>query len=602
MTTPKSPEEIEAYIASLPPDAILTRECKHATYSVHRDGELRDMLSIKEWITLTDGTRWPRMRFVENYKRPYWLTKDFLRTHPDKIQFEDLARVDMHRIEQVKLRRDVCFRLGRGNPTNGLKQIARSPYVYGLDAGPEVFMKQNYLERYPGSFVPNNVTVIDAETDVNGMLHPTKQLPILWSLVSDDEIILYVNNGWAFDIPNYKEQVLAEYWSVIDEYINQIKKKLRNKKTGETPEFLDQIKKIPVSVEVLDTHFMITKGMVDRLHYTQPDLVTGWNVFFDANVIVNSIVEEGLDPADVLADPRVPYEFRTSYLREGPQTRMSASGREVRLEPQERWNVILNNASWRMQDAMQLYWQLRKAKGKESGGYGLEALSTRQLGVGKLKYPTEDTKVPPGTLHWHMDMQRQYKVRYGVYNIIDSLGVWIIDKKNNDLSSQISALAGSCDYSRFNSQPTINSIDMMFSIMKKRKKIICSTSDQMEDENDGLVTKKDGWIVTFPCHNVVDTGVYLFSDMPEVRSSIHMFGADADVETTYPTAEIIMNLSKETTVAEPCKIAGVGREAQRLASINITGGLVNSIEIMETICKTPTLDEWLDAFKQDMAA
>jgi hypothetical protein len=217
-------------------------------------------------------------------------------------------------------------------------------------------------------------------------------------------------------------------------------------------------------------------------------------VFFDAKCIETSILNAGYDPADVMADPRVSYEYRGALLREGPATKLTASGREMRLDPQERWNVILNTASWRMQDMMQLYWQLRKAKGKESGGYGLDAVLERQLGAGKLKYETEDTSVPSGTLHWHMDMQRNYKVRYGVYNIIDSLACWVLDKKNQDLSSQISSLAGPLDYSNFNSQPKINVTDMLFSTMKKLNKVICSTSDQMEDENDLKLSSNDGWI------------------------------------------------------------------------------------------------------------
>jgi hypothetical protein len=272
----------------------------------------------------------------------------------------------------------------------------------------------------------------------------------------------------------------------------------------------------------------------------------------------------------------------------------------MRLDPQERWDVSLSTSSFRIQDAMQTYWQLRKAKGKESGGYGLDAVLTRQLGVGKVKYDTDDSTVPSGTLPWHMDMQQNHKVRYGVYNIFDSLGLWVLDKKNSDLSSQISMLAGPADYSRFNSQPTINAIDMMFSVMKRRKKIICSTSDQMADDNDKLVMGKDGWIVTFPSHNVVDSGLFLFEDMPTVRSMLHVFNSDADVETTYPTAEIIQNLSKETTMNEPCKIKGVLKEVQRHAAINLTAPQENAIEIVETICKMPTLDQWAEQARKDL--
>lgn len=597
MSDLKSPQDIDAFLRTLPKERIVSRECKHATYSTSRDGNPNDMLTAKVYVTLDDGTRLPTLRCVEDYERPYWITKQHNRTHPDKIQFEDLDRVDRYKSTQINLRRDICFRLGKGNPTNGMRMIARSPYVYGTDPGPEVFLKNQYLNQYPDAFQPNRVTVIDAETDVLD----TWQRPILWSEVSDDEVVVYVSTFWANDISGYGDLLKEEYYGVLDEWVDQVKKKLSNKK-GEYPEFLDRIKHIPLRIVEEKYHEEITLAMVNNLHFTQPDIVTGWNVFFDAKVIFDSVEKGGYDPAEVLSDPRVPKEFRSVYLKEGPREKITSSGRKMNLDPQERWNIMLHTASWRMLDAMQTYWQLRKAKGKESGGYGLDAVLTRHLGVGKLKYKTEDTGIPSGTLHWHMEMQKKYKVRYGCYNIFDSLGVWVKDKKNQDLSSQISALAGPCDYSRFNSQPTINAIDMLFSVLKRDKKIICSTSDQMADELDAKLFDKSGWIVTFPSHIVVDSGLKLFKNLPDVRSTIHMFASDADVETTYPTAEIIQNISKETTVAEPCRIQGVGLETQRLASINITGGLVNSVEVVETICKAPKLDTWLEHAKANMGA
>lgn len=486
----QSPEEIDQIIRAAGKDAIVSRECKHATYSTHRDGQTSDMLTIKEYVTLKDGRRLPTLRFAKDYKRPYWVTKPHFRDHPDKIEFEEMSRLDMFRSTQIELRRDICFRLGHGNPSNPLKQLARSPYLYGLDPGSEVFMKQGYMERWPDSFLPNRVTVIDCETNV----FKEGFQPILWSEVSDDEIVLYYDRSWCIAHSNYEDAVREEYYNILDQWVGMIKKKLTNKNTGVYPSFLDDIYKLPLRFVESDSAFGITEACVNNLHYTQPDIVTGWNLFFDAKVIHDTCVYAGRDPTDVMSDPRVPYEYRGILLKEGQSVKRTSSGREMRLDPQERWNVVLNTASWKMQDAMQAYWQLRKAKGKESGGYSLEAILHRQLGCGKLSYDVEDSQVPPGTLHWHMDMQKNHKVRYGVYNIIDSLGVWVLDKKNNDLSSQISSLSGPCDYSRFNSQPTINAIDMLFSVMKKRNMIICSTSDQMEDELDSRVVGKDGWM------------------------------------------------------------------------------------------------------------
>lgn len=603
MTIPAltDPRAIDRYIQSLKKEEIVSRECKHATYVTHRE-EMQDMLVVKEYVTTTSGLRLPSLKLYPNFERPYWVTKPHLRDHPDKIQFEDLANLDMFKSSQCQLRRDICFRLGHGDPRHPLKQLARSRYVYGLDQGPEVFLKQMYMTKWPGAFETNHVAVIDAETDVNGLIDNKVQLPILWSHVDDCELVLYANRQWMFDEVNFFEEVMEEFKVVRTDWVDRLRKSLTSKKDKTYPAWVDKIELMPLRIEILDTHFDITRDMVTNLHRTQPDIVTGWNVFFDANVIDKSCIYAGRDTAEIVSDPRVPYEYQYQYLKEGPRKKKMSSGREMDLEPQERWNINLHAASWRMQDAMQTYWQLRKAKGKESGGYGLGAVLGRQLELGKVAYPTEDSSIPEGTLHWHMEMQRKYKVRYAVYNIFDSLGVWVLDKKNNDLSSQISSLAGATDYSHFNSQPKINSNDMLFSVLKKRRKVICSTSDQMKDENDHKILGKEGWIVTFPSHNVVSSGVFLFKDMPTIQSLINRYGADADVETTYPTAESIQNLSKETTVAEPCRIQGVSPEAQRKASINVTAGPVNSIEIMQKVCKAPTMDEWLAHIEKELTA
>lgn len=567
---------------------IVSRECKHATYSVGATGR-HDVLTVKEWVTYKDGTRLPTVRIVEDYKRPAWVTKEPYRTHPDKIQFESLNRLDRFTCRQMDLQRELYNRIRYGSPDWPVRRLARKPYIYGCDFGSEVYLKNQYMEQYPGAFKPNKVTVFDVETNVwdEGFK------PILWSEVNDDEIILYYNRSWTKDHPNYEEDVLAEYIATIPQYMDQIRKKLSNR-DGSYPDWIDRVQNLPVRFVPGEDDVDITQQCTAHLHLTQPDIVTGWNVFFDTNVIHETAMRGGILPETWMCDPRVPDEYKLAYIREGPSRKVTASGRDMMLAPQERWHVTLHSASFRIADSMQLYWQLRKAKGKENGGYGLDAVMTRQIGVGKVQLSVEDSDVPAGTIHWHMEMQRKYKVPYGVYSIFDSVGLKCMEYKNNDLSSQISSLAGALDYSQFNSQPKINAVDMHFYALKHRDRAIATTSDQMETELDQSVIERLGWIITFPSHQVRDIGLCLFEDMPDIRSTVYKFGADADVETTYPTAEIIMNLGKEQTEAEPCYIPGVKAESQRRQSINITGGRVNAIEILQEINGLASLDAWVE--------
>lgn len=81
---------------------------------------------------------------------------------------------------------------------------------------------------------------------------------------------------------------------------------------------------------------------------------------------------------------------------------------------------------------------------------------------------------------------------------------------------------------------------------------------------------------------------------------IYMYCSDADVETTYPTAEIINNLSKETTVSEPCTIEGIDEDELRLVTVNLTGGPVNAIEILQLTSQLKSIEDWVNLARNEL--
>ncbi len=105
--------------------------------------------------------------------------------------------------------------------------------------------------------------------------------------------------------------------------------------------------------------------------------------------------------------------------------------------------------------------------------------------------------------------------------------------------------------------------------------------------------------ITFPTHNVHTKGQCVLKHNRHIHSTIFLYNSDADVATTYPVAEIINNLSKETTVTEPCDVEGIDGDQLRLVAVNITGGRVNSLEMMQNVCGLPKLDTWLEMFDEE---
>lgn len=292
---------------------IVSRECKHATYSRDRTGqEFSDMLTVKEWITLDNGIRVPNIRLIKDYKRPYWVTKPPLRTHPEKVEFEDLKNVDMFKSTQIDLPKDICFRLGYGNPRNPVRMLARSPYLYGLDVGSEAFVKQSYFDRWPDGFTPNDVTVVDVET----CMFSDFQKPILWSRVTDDGVYLYVSKEYSKGIPNYEDHVRNEYHQAMGPWLDLIRDKLRDR-NGNVPWYVEHVAQLPLHIVTFDDHYEITENCIKDVHASHTDILTGWNVIYDMMSLVQSCQAVGKDPTDLLSDAKVPNAYRSAFIREG---------------------------------------------------------------------------------------------------------------------------------------------------------------------------------------------------------------------------------------------------------------------------------------------
>lgn len=71
-----------------------------------------------------------------------------------------------------------------------------------------------------------------------------------------------------------------------------------------------------------------------------------------------------------------------------------------------------------------------------------------------------------------------------------------------------------------------------------------------------------------------------------------------DIEGTYPTIEVVANISKETTVRELSRIEGLTEETQRAMGINLSGGHANALEICQTVMGLETPEKWLALYLQ----
>lgn len=216
------------------------------------------------------------------------------------------------------------------------------------------------------------------------------------------------------------------------------------------------------------------------------------------------------------------------------------------------------------------------------------------LNFGKLKFPETDHLTG---IEWHIEMQKNHKIRYGLYNIIDSIRLEQLDERTNDLARSITLYSKNSDFKNFNSNPKRLCDDMHFWYLKRPDPcVIGSSSDQMIHDLDQYVVGHDGWIVTLPSYMAGPNGIKCVKEFPDYRSLIWTHVADLDIVSTYPNVSQILNIARETVVMEFSALWGISEHHRREVGVNLTGARTNALEIAQKIFKAPKLDTLLEAY------
>lgn len=466
-------------------------ECKHVNYVKAVDGSNDDLLVIKEQIHYPDGTTKPNVRFIENFKRDFWITKEGFRTHIDKLEWEEVNRLQKFSSTQAGLTRSVARALGNPGLKGSLRTLARNPYLYGTDISTPVLAKRKYLDNFPECRSFNQVAVLDIETDVNEGTGD----PISISLTFKDRAFIVATKQFIQTVPNPVEKTQE----LFERYLGKYKKE-RN---------------IQLEAMVVDGPAEAIIETFKRAHEWMPDFIAIWNINYDLPIIISTLEKYGVDPAEVFSHPALPPKYRYAKYLEGASGRLTASGKYMPLHPADRWHTMDCPASFYFIDAMCVYKRVRIAQGNEAS-YSLDYILGKDLELGKLSFTETDNLTG---LEWHRTMQKHYKIEYLVYNLFDCIGVELLDERNKDLASTISVLCSHSEYSRFPSQPRLTVDDLHFYCLENGL-VAASTSDQMEDDNDEHVLEMTDWIVTLATHLVDDNGLKVINEMPDVSTNL----------------------------------------------------------------------------------
>lgn len=458
----------ETDLTKIPKDQIKGFECVFATYCQnHMLGS--DALVVKENVHLKDGRTIPRVRIIRDKKWPFWVTRKGFRNHESQKEYETFDKLQRFDSTRINLPKAVTNALGIYSASGTMKELSRSPYLYGTDISPVSLIKDLYRRKFPDCRTQSHrVAALDIETDVKW---GTEEI-IMNNITMKGKSYTAITKKFVDNYPNFIEECHKRADKLLEGEL---------KRDG-----------IDWQIEIVDSPADCVIKVIEKAHEWKPDFISIWNMKFDIPKMQEALERENIDPADVFSDPSVPPQFRWFQFKIGKPTRTKQDGSKMSLHHADLWHVCTTPASFYFIDSMCLYKRIRTARGN-AASYSLNyTLIANDLDP-KMKIDALKEYENDGDM-WHFLMQRDYRVEYTIYNLIDDKRLLDLDEKTGDITRAFPALAGISDFKDFNRNPKRIADDLHF-FYQERGKVYASTSDKIsEDPLDAHVSDMVGWM------------------------------------------------------------------------------------------------------------
>jgi hypothetical protein len=566
-----------------------TRFAVHLPKTDYRD----DTHYIKEQVFYNDGTQEPRCFFVKGFERPVWVTSKARQDHKDKKEFEYRDRLLERKCTQSDINRVVAGMLGEPHLANQPNELKSSPYIYGYDQTSTSLIKLQSLRKNNFIQSPYSVSSFDIETDMD------TQEVIIATIVFENKA--HVNVLTRF-VQGFNKDVQERVDIAVEKYLP------------------DNAKSLKVRVTLHDNEVDLLKAVFKTANEWGPDFLAIWNVNYDVKVILARLKLHNVNPVDVICDQSVPRSLRFCRYKEGITKKTTASGKHKPINPSLQWHVLTSTSRFYVIDAMCVYRQIRMAK-QEEVNYKLDTILTKVLERGKLKFAEADGYQEG---KWHTFMQANYPIEYIVYNIWDCLGMLELDAITKDLSQSFPSGAGMTDFAKYNSNPK-KIVDALFLFGLERGQVVGTVgkvnkpeeesvvealeTDDIFDGDDDEIGEEDekvervedfeglglkGWIQMLQQNLLMNEGLRVLSDFPNVVTNIRGLTWDVDATAAYPTATMVSNASKRTCVNEVINIEGIPPDVFKEQNLSVCLGGTNMLEYWSTMFGMPAIDEIAD--------
>lgn len=544
-------------------DEVISRECKFVFHLPAINDVRVDTHVIKELLTYSDGRTEPNLRILENFKRPFWITKEHYQNHTRKKESESIERLNQYHSTDSDLARNIAMRLGpRFIGKTSMRDIRKSPYVYGVDIEGKTIIKKMYQDKYPDAVTRYTDAKLDIETDT------ITDTVIVTSIHMIGKSFVVILKDAVKDIPNKESQL--EY--LFDKYIPK------------TP-LTENIKK---EFKFVDTEIELVTEVIKKAHEWKPDFISVWNIDYDMTKMLEVCKKFDVDPKDIFSDPSLPVELREFEYVRGNSQKRTASGKVSPINKEEQWHIVRCPATFYWIDAMSSHRYIRVGGKTVPGGYSLDNILEYELGdkLKKLKFKTLENVNLVG-IEWHRYMVANRMLEYIIYNMWDGISMIQLDEKTKDLGYSLPMLAGYSSFDIFNSGPK-RIVDALHYFYLERGKVL-GTKAVLKDDKEDLGLKN--WIVLLPSERIKENGLKVIEECGEICTNARGHTYDADQVSGYPSDTQAANVSKETTINEIVDIEGIDKDVYMLQNINLLFGKVNATEYANTMFNTPSLSE-----------
>lgn len=484
----------------LPPkEEILGYECRFVVFCQSRFSD-RDLHIVKEIIHTKDGRQIPHVRKLYDYKRPFWVAKPAHRKYEQHREWEDMDNLRKFETTQSRLGVSIARALGKPGFNGNIRELYNSPYLYGADILSTTLIKQQYLSKFPELITPYTVACFDIEKDMKLGTNEINMATISFK----DKVYTAVDKSF---FAGYSD-VVNRLHKTMDKYLSEYVKK-RN---------------IKWEVEIVDSDVDVIINCMNKMHEWKPDFMAIWNMNFDIPLMEESLRKKGIDPADVFSDPCVEKEFRFFRYKQGPNKKITDSGKVMPLKPAEQWHTLYTPSSSYFIDAMCTYQKIRMQEGSEPS-YALDAILNKELGIRKLNFKEAEHLEKAD---WHIYMQTKYPFEYVIYNVFDCISMEELDEKTTDLSYTLPLFSEASDFANFKSQPR-RLADKLHFVCLEKGKVMGVTSEKLKSELDQKTVPLSDLIVTLPAELRTNDGLRCIEENPNLVTNIYTNVADLDV-------------------------------------------------------------------------